>query len=173
MTVPEVESGILSQPSVLRDMLSRCARWQTWTETTDVDPNIAAAQAAQRIFIGGFHDDVPDAIIRPRALVWAKEEDLDYGVLNGVASGIVRVLIEADTPSQYASLKKFDDADIWFRNHIGQVMAELRTLARAVAGGYLALRGSMKVTYLDRSDEDRIESEKDYCACEIAFPFGV
>lgn len=164
----EVATGAMSQPDVLRTMLANCATWQAWTESAN------ATEALTHIFVEGFREDDQEGIItRPRAVTWINPSDFRLGNLTGVASGIVYVRIEADVPEEYKDDKLFADAGIVFRNKIGAIMSELRTLARSIAGGYLALAGDIEPQFFDRSDEDLRETEGDYYAAQLAFPFGI
>jgi len=108
----------------LRDLLAACASWRTWTDAADE----AAAKAL--VF--------PVAAEREAADVYAvvgHGDDAEFeSALEG--RGSLSLRFSAAIPEAYED--DVAEAEVWFTNHVGAVLADL--LALAGTGGHLFVR---------------------------------
>jgi hypothetical protein len=130
-------SKIAKAAEAMKTLLAGSTTFQTMVGAA------SAAAAKAFIFIGSYTPEA--AVARPFALVSAVAADKNRKIGTGawVQSGEFKILIERDVTSTYQADEHQTDAEMEFRNLVGEITEEMMDLS--CTAGYLVLR-SLDIT---------------------------
>lgn len=116
----------------MKTLLASSTTFQTLVGAATVD----AAKAF--IFIGSYTPDT--AMVRPLAMISAVSADKSRVIGTGawLDSGAFKIQIERDITSDYQDGNRQSDAELEFRNSIGEIIEDILSLS--CQAGYLMLR---------------------------------
>ncbi len=129
-----------------------------------------AQQAAQTIHLAAYVPDESVGLVRPFALISAQaaDESVRIGCGRWVEHGRFRILIESEIPEYYRTNDNQSDAELEFKNQIGEIIEDLQDLSGQP--GYLLLR---RIQIIDGPFRYAAEELQHVMGCWLEMDWGL
>lgn len=161
---PLTASGILSTPAAnLRTLLSQSATWQTLCDAADA----TAALANIKMFVAREGYSRPLGFITDDPAEFVNRKIAEWQFLPAASLGVI---FELDVPIGYSGDDDAENAEIWIRNQIGAVLAEVREAARTT--GLLRINQIALIQAPQRSKYEQDAGDGDYWTAAVKVAWG-